>query len=1740
MLLCKSRYSFAVALVSTALVCWPAFAETYTATNVVVAPLTEAHWTQGAPYNDYSPRSWSTGCEAISSSQELLVWQWPWRLGAIHSTSHSVNGDSDSVLRFDGSVPFDWSSMLNSYGSGATLKQKHEAARLSLMCQSLLQMQYVNGGAEAMKQIPGTMEWFEYVGKVVPNANGGDDAAVAAVREDFEFGSPAQVGVPSHAVVGLGYATGTNSVGASVDLIWLNYGWGGGSDGWYDLRGTNHYASSGLLYNASPIRNVHVGFRPIKSVQIEPLAPVSGSGVTLDWHLPNCYTNRIDGFVVEKKKLGAGLTSFADDFSASDGRSSNTNVMRVRNGQLYAWSGQGTTGIYTWDDVFVPTAESEISYDATSCYMSSMEARLEVKADGVWDAVAEIPLSGTKDDLIANGSKVSLASFAGKPIQLRIAVEYTKGGVFQHDVANVHIDNVSVSNVRTFETVATDSTIAASARSATFNGLASGETYAFSVTPIMSDGSAAVTQTAATTVGTPAAAPTISAVTMSPRGSDLVQEGFYADIAMGLNIIDVACSESVTSLEAFISHQSVLPQSKKEVVDNGSGSFSVNIDATEVAAKWANQKMILTLKATNATGESAYKDVELCLKASGVPVSFPDANIWSASGSDWYGDTSLWSKGRAPNSSDRYVVFSRTGNTEVYITDDISLDTVVVEGGGSFKFVDFFYGEASVSIQTLLSETSFTMDATVGGIGEIKPLNASSACDIHVSSGKSATIAGGKTWTIGGGVYLAGNQTFTVNGALTDSGALVAEGAGTTLALAPTATVSAASLSFANNAIRFAITQDASPALSVSGAATLTDATIEVSLADGMTAGDSIALMSAGSFTGVGSATLNGLDGYNLEVSGGTLYAKKKGETPAVVGPVPVAVWDGDFSPSELTKFSGYELIDWNQTHGGVSHGTNPAEDYSSVTIDRANQGLMFHSANGLRELTVLVQYSSLQNGSNKRVLFTSTIQGDYTGTRTGIRIGTDGVLRGLWGTADWNDSRNPESGTVPESGVMAFAYSKGGTLLYTGGTVAALAEVWKCASLKADADTDNSAIRGASVGGYGLGASASGYEAAKGMTITRLAVFTNVLTVAEMNAYKWPSEQVEPTSDDERDPIDGNEMTRLNGKVFCGNDANRAVITNYLSQMEGTRPLTNPAPCTVDLLLVYDTNAVNYVKGLNMSLEEHAARSVAVMNQALIPTDIDTNVWFRVAGIYPIEVAADHVDDALNKLNAGTAPGWEMVRTVRDRVGADVVLAVVYSKSNYGLANWCSPASIRNGNAAGSAYAGVRADAAWAWVHETGHLASLYHNPGEAAGTYHDPTSIGCGFVKTAADGTELRSLMDSGTAQLAFSSPNHLCHGEVYSVTNATGQWVDSSGVLAELLPYMARYRETKVPESPALKVFPQNNSVVADGAKMTVSFDDPEAAIWYSADGGVTETQYTGPVAIDAGSFYGMYGIYIVTAKKNGETVATTTATYHKEGVNYNHAEVLDSVGISWMMDGTWAKDETVFCKGSSSYRCDGSSAGSRSLVASVSLTNEMRLAFRHMDAFTTATFAVWVDGLPAFYERTASDSAGKWVRGELVLGAGDHTVEFAFTQSSAVAGSLVRLDAVSLEEIVKTTATTGFPVPYSWIEACFPGIEGYPDAMYETMAKSAGDNGYTYWESYVLGLEPTNELSKFTAVIRMEGDRPVVEYFPTNETLKASGEIEYILQGKPALENGWQDVGFAAPGDTNRFFRVKVSW
>ena len=1236
-----------------------AYAEDSTVTNVIVAPLTDAHWTQGAPYNDYSPKGttaftsgWEAGCVAIAAAQELRHWRWPWRLEAVRETSHPVMNESPLALRFDGNVPFDWDSMQNSYGDGATLKQKHAAARLVLACQSLVQMQFVNAGGEAKKNLPGTMEWFEFAGQVDPKSG---DAALAALRSDFAFGSPVQTGINfkgygGHEVVGLGYATGTNSVGAAKNLIWLNLGWGGGSDGWYNLSETSA--------SETVIKSVQLGFRPIKSVQIEPLAPISGSSATINWHLPDCYTNKISGFTVAKKTPSTSTTTWTDDFSTGGkGRSSNTNEVIVTNERLYGWQGTASA-IYTYDDVLLLTENSVLSYKYHDDYMAGMSVRVEAKiGDGAWQTISSPALHGGWNYAGATTETVNLGAYAGKGARFRFVVEYVSGSIWTTGVnaANVWFDDLSVSNVKTFSDVSSTS-LSASARTTTFSNLEQGEVYAFSVTPVMSDGSPAVTQTATTTIGSPAPAPVIGAVTMSPRGTDLMQEGFYSDIAMGWNVIDVTCPNAAT-LEAFSSHQSVLPQSKVEVVNNGGGSFSVNIDASEVAAKWAGQRFLLTLKATNATGATVYKDLELRLVASGVPENVPGGKTWTGDsalfGANDY--TAKWSGG-LPVDGDKVTFLTTDGDFGaemnldlnaardlgyVYVTgpgqlmisgtssetltvdvlkNDVQLEintpkfkvgkaipsaNIVIDSGSSldceidqsrsdyvkkvqngyasalpdsalWKGTVVFsgytaaglnfnsYGNTGSSVRLssvsgwLANNTTYNPEIElvdngtapalnwnngstgaketfrkISGSGTFKTSGSGGAAErvvindiddftgsfdlslkrivigesdpttsnngsITVNSGKSVTVAAGKTWKATGGLFFKGNQTITVNGAL--NGALTAEGAGTTLALKPTSTVTAASLNMANNTISIEKSAAAAVSVTVSGAATLTGAMIAVTLTDEAT--DSIALMSAGSFAGVDSATLSGLDGYTLKVENGTLYAKKDVPPEPVSAPVPIAAWNRDF---------------WRTVDGCTLnwHGNTFADGI--ITIQEGYQGVDVNLAVGTNAITVIVKYSDLSySTANGRMVFTSCAESTKTTDRTAVRLTVGNSLSGSWGdnsgVAESGASSYPGSSVPASSGYMVFAYgnpddaNNRGTLICSGAAEGSLnvTNFWYD-SLKFANDSNNKTIYGATIGGYRKYSTSNGWKNATGMKIEAIAVFGKRLTEEERNAYRFP-----------------------------------------------------------------------------------------------------------------------------------------------------------------------------------------------------------------------------------------------------------------------------------------------------------------------------------------------------------------------------------------------------------------------------------------------------------------------------------------------------------------------------------------------------------------------------------------------------------------------------------------------------------
>ena len=283
-----------------------------------VAPLLGATWHQTAPYNDLSPYNYYCGCKATAAGQELRYWRWPYRYEKFRQSTHGVRDAqfnySDFVIRPNGLVPFDWDKVKANYTDEANASTPwandkvatYNAAWLSLWAQSLTGMGYKPGGSGGVSRLITEAEnyWYES-GKVMTYSADGYTNLWNAIKADLDWGSPIQINTAAHQMVIDGYAVENYGQEDEVDYINLNLGYGNATY-WDNLKtAVTEGTFSGTL------AGFETGFRPQKIVQFEPVPKVSGSSLTLAWHIAPCYTNRISGFLLQTSKdgnnAGAGM-----------------------------------------------------------------------------------------------------------------------------------------------------------------------------------------------------------------------------------------------------------------------------------------------------------------------------------------------------------------------------------------------------------------------------------------------------------------------------------------------------------------------------------------------------------------------------------------------------------------------------------------------------------------------------------------------------------------------------------------------------------------------------------------------------------------------------------------------------------------------------------------------------------------------------------------------------------------------------------------------------------------------------------------------------------------------------------------------------------------------------------------------------------------------------------------------------------------------------------------------------------------------------------------------------------------------------------------------------------------------------------------------------------------------------------------------------------------------------------------
>ena len=596
------------------------------ASTILIEPFVTTHWNQGKPWSDFCPLDDTTnrcpcGCVATATAQQIAHFKWPWRTGRQDTWVHTLDtdgkqdkpggpyADTEVIVRFDGHEPFEWESFLDEYdgywGEPRGRKQESERfaiARLVSWVDLITKMNFGKGGSGAYfgNVEDSTTDWYEaYKWYGLDSDN---PEAIAKIRADFEAGAPVHIGVPGHAVVGHGLAYDNEN---GTYYLYLNYGWGGSNDGWYELYG-----------NSSPIEEVFTGFRPKKMVQLETLPKLCDGEVEVKWHLPDFHKDAVAKFEVKASSFGSSAGESEIDFSDGEGYFSHPDVIYVTN------SVSGVTikkealfidpidyGAYEIPGEYLLTDGSEISYKISSSWVLDSEVLVQVSCEGeAWVTISNPELNNSWSNSW-DEKEVSLAEYAGKVARFRIIHRRTGGWSYDKDYRRVIFEGVVLSNVVEPE-VFFDEVRPRASRECTIDGLASGAKVVVAVTPIFAGENKPRPARGYVQTRKEGEVIHLAPQILSVKGRDgmEIDENLYRELVVGEDELRVRCSPSVTSLKAYPSHLTYLADEDVTVEESGPGEFLVRMDTSKAPRR---QRMILTLEAKNSNGDAVYRDVSL-------------------------------------------------------------------------------------------------------------------------------------------------------------------------------------------------------------------------------------------------------------------------------------------------------------------------------------------------------------------------------------------------------------------------------------------------------------------------------------------------------------------------------------------------------------------------------------------------------------------------------------------------------------------------------------------------------------------------------------------------------------------------------------------------------------------------------------------------------------------------------------------------------------------------------------------------------------------------------------------------------------------------------------------------------------------------------------------------------------------------------------------------------------------------
>ena len=283
---------------------------TASAVKVPIAPLITTHWNQGAPYNNqvtsYAPDSISgvTGCVATALSQ--VMYYTARQAGLETSTpaddipGYTVGSTNMDIPGISAYEVIRWDLMRDTYDKSDTDEGADAVATLMRICGVLMQMEYNNNISSAQgEDIPPLLQYYFGYAETIQTADRSYYSYanwIDMLYNELEQGRPIVYGGQSissgHEFICDGYE--------GEDYFHINWGWGGLSDGYFQLSVLNTKEQG--IGGSSSDDGYTTGQHAVIGIQLK-----GGTGTVLS--NPNNIDLTLNSVTTDKDTLNVGETA---------------------------------------------------------------------------------------------------------------------------------------------------------------------------------------------------------------------------------------------------------------------------------------------------------------------------------------------------------------------------------------------------------------------------------------------------------------------------------------------------------------------------------------------------------------------------------------------------------------------------------------------------------------------------------------------------------------------------------------------------------------------------------------------------------------------------------------------------------------------------------------------------------------------------------------------------------------------------------------------------------------------------------------------------------------------------------------------------------------------------------------------------------------------------------------------------------------------------------------------------------------------------------------------------------------------------------------------------------------------------------------------------------------------------------------------------------------------------------------